>query len=701
MKNLSLKKRIFLSFGVIILLLLVVIFKYHNSLVTTSNTFNSLLDKEFQVLLESDDITSYMLEARRAEKDFLIRKDVKYLKKLNKNVDNVKIHAQTIKTLTKDKTVSAHASLVIKEIDLYKKIFTEVYLAYEVRGLKYNLGLQKKFRKATHDLELEFKKLKNDKLMVTLLMMRRHEKDYLLRGLEKYVNENLKRIETLKSQLKLESITKDTAPEIFKKVEAYRVSFLNLVEEDVIIKEKVSKMRKVVHQIGPLVNLMHEESKEISSKMRKSVEKDVNSAKSFALILTIIILLFSIFISYITSEKISAPIIKATNFAKQVSSGDLTHNLNIHRGDEVGVLADSLNIMNDNLKNIIVNLSKKSQKLMSSSQNLSTTSSTMIVSLENLVGLGNSSGDKSKEISEEVLKINKSIHENDENIQTISEIMKDLNSYTQNVNDNSNELIERVISVTASVDEMNSTISEITNNTAEAASISNKASDQTKKTEERMFKLNQIADSIGEVINIIKDISGQTNLLALNATIEAASAGDAGKGFAVVANEIKNLASQTAEASESITGQILEIQSYVSESSNDIKDISKIMQQLNEINSDIASSLEEQSVTINEISKSMNITNDVTQNNVESINNLSDNLEKTNGKVLVLASNSSTLNQSSSNISNRIDDIDESIKEVISSSGDNLTQSTHLNEEASNLDSLSKDLGVVVDKFVI
>jgi len=463
----------------------------------------------------------------------------------------------------------------------------------------------------------------------------------------------------------------------------------------------MEKFDPFAEKISSLNNkLVSEHNKEVT-KILKLINTDSKRTSKILITLTVLIIFLSFFMILLVNYLISEPLIKITRFSKILESGDLTEELSIQRNDEIGHLSNSLNSMSNNFKLIIKNLSEKSQYLITSSSQLSEIGKDMISNLNNLVKLGENSGNKSKDISEEILIINNSIKENDNNIQALSESMNTLNNYMGNVNDNSNEMIDRIMSVTASVDEMNSTISEITNNTAEAALISNKASEQSKVTETRMLKLDEIAGSIGDVIDIIKDISGQTNLLALNATIEAARAGEAGKGFAVVANEIKNLANQTAKASEKITHQILEIQSYISDSSNDIKDISQIMEQLNGINDGIASALEEQSVTINEISKSMNATNEISQNNLESINNLTSNIQKTNTSILVLADNSSLLNRSSGNISVKINDIEFSIKNVVVNSNDNLVKSKALNDRASNLGVLSQDLNKIIDEFII
>src|SRR5581483_3187990 len=126
--------------------------------------------------------------------------------------------------------------------------------------------------------------------------------------------------------------------------------------------------------------------------------------------------------------------------------------------------------------------------------------------------------------------------------------------------------------------------------------------------EETNGKVQGLADAaqkIGDVVRIISEIASQTNLLALNATIEAARAGEAGKGFAVVASEVKTLATQTAKATDEITGQVQSIQSATSSSAAAIKGIGQTINRVSEISTTIASAVEEQGAATREISRSV------------------------------------------------------------------------------------------------
>ncbi|MCH6256928.1 PAS domain S-box protein [Puniceicoccaceae bacterium K14] len=167
----------------------------------------------------------------------------------------------------------------------------------------------------------------------------------------------------------------------------------------------------------------------------------------------------------------------------------------------------------------------------------------------------------------------------------------------------SEEVSKNVETVATSAEEMSATVIEIANNAGEAAKIASKAVTVANETNETVSQLGESSVEIGKVIKVITSIAQQTNLLALNATIEAARAGEAGKGFAVVANEVKELAKQTATATEDIGQKIDAIQSDTTEAVDAISEISGIINQISDIQTTIASSVEEQSATTSEIAR--------------------------------------------------------------------------------------------------
>ena len=169
----------------------------------------------------------------------------------------------------------------------------------------------------------------------------------------------------------------------------------------------------------------------------------------------------------------------------------------------------------------------------------------------------------------------------------------------------SEEAAANVQTVASAADELSSSIQEISRQVADSTRIASDAVNEVETTTEMVQGLTQAAARIGEVINLITDIAEQTNLLALNATIEAARAGDAGKGFAVVASEVKNLANQTAKATDEISQQIAGIQSATQNSATAISGISSTIGRMNEITSSVAAAVEQQGAATTEIARNV------------------------------------------------------------------------------------------------
>lgn len=196
---------------------------------------------------------------------------------------------------------------------------------------------------------------------------------------------------------------------------------------------------------------------------------------------------------------------------------------------------------------------------------------------------------------------------------------------------NSEEVTTGVQTVATNTEEMVASIKEIARSSSEAAGISKDAMKKANDTNVTINQLGEASVEIGNVIKVISSIAQQTNLLALNATIEAARAGDAGRGFAVVANEVKELAKQTAKATEEITNKIGAIQETSKGAVSAIGGISKVIEQINGISMTIAAAVEEQTATTNEVSRVM-------QESTFAVNGISDIVKSVAGAALEASS---------------------------------------------------------------
>ncbi len=202
--------------------------------------------------------------------------------------------------------------------------------------------------------------------------------------------------------------------------------------------------------------------------------------------------------------------------------------------------------------------------------------------------------------------------------QSMAETAERSNGLTTAAADATEQAASNVRTVASAAEELTASIQEISRQVTQSTDISKAAAEQARKTNGEVEALAQAAQKIGDVVTMIQDIAEQTNLLALNATIEAARAGEAGKGFAVVASEVKQLATQTATATEQIRQQINDIQGATGGAVDSIALITETIEQVNGIASSIASAVEEQSAATEEISRNVQLasasTNEVSNN---------------------------------------------------------------------------------------
>ena len=300
-----------------------------------------------------------------------------------------------------------------------------------------------------------------------------------------------------------------------------------------------------------------------------------HSIQNSILLVTLIAVALVSVLVFFFARTITVPLKRTVAGLRDIAEGegDLTMRLNVQSRDEIGELARWFNTFIMKLQGIIGQIANNTQSIEASASDLSMVASELSA--------------HSQDTSRKADSVALAAEEMTRNLTGVAVAVEQSTSNTS--------------MVASSAEEMTATINEIAHNAQRAHSISVAAVQQAENTSVKMGALGKAAQAIGKVTEAITEISEQTNLLALNATIEAARAGEAGKGFAVVANEIKELAKQTALATQDIKKQIEEVQDTTSETVKEINQISEVINSVNEIVASISTAVGEQSAATQEI----------------------------------------------------------------------------------------------------
>ena len=312
------------------------------------------------------------------------------------------------------------------------------------------------------------------------------------------------------------------------------------------------------------------------------VNSAVSAIRTTVLLVTALAIGLLSVMSLLTARSITAPLRRVVVALAAVARKDLSVDVDVEdRLDsrcEVGQMARALREAIAGMREAISTLSASANALASASEEMSAVSTEL--------------GHAAEETSTQTGRVSATAHQVSQSVQTMS----------------------------AASEEMTASISEIAGQASRAAEVASHAVSTAQQTSEAVAGLNQASAEIGDIVRTITSIAEQTNLLALNATIEAARAGEAGKGFAVVASEVKELAQETARATEVITDKISGIQGMTSQANDAIMQIATVISEINENQTTIAAAVEEQTATTAEITRSVH---DVAGGSEQIANNIS------------------------------------------------------------------------------
>jgi methyl-accepting chemotaxis protein len=312
-----------------------------------------------------------------------------------------------------------------------------------------------------------------------------------------------------------------------------------------------------------------------------------------ALTISGIAILVGIGIGFVVARGITKPVTAMTQAMGILANGDTTVQIPAQgQKDEIGAMADAVQVFKDNMI--------ETERLRAAQEEAKKRAEA-----ERRKALLDLADEFESSVGGVVGAVTSAATELQSTAQTLSATAEETSRQSTAVAAASEQTTQNVQTVAAATEELTSSIREISNQVTESTGIVGGAVTQAEDTNAKVKGLSEAAQKIGEVVTLINEIASQTNLLALNATIEAARAGEAGKGFAVVASEVKNLATQTAKATEEIAGQVKSIQDSTESAAQAIQAITVTINRVNEISTAIASAVEEQGAATQEISRNV------------------------------------------------------------------------------------------------
>ncbi len=314
----------------------------------------------------------------------------------------------------------------------------------------------------------------------------------------------------------------------------------------------------------------------------------------------VVALIIGVILAMLIGSGIAGPISTMTANMKQLAGGDNTVEIaGIGRADEIGDMADAVEVFKQNA------IETESLRKQQEETDKNAAEGQLRRQAERKQEMIDLADDFESKVGSVVGGVASAATEMEASSKSMADVAKETNDRTQAVSTASEQASANVQTVATAAEELSSSITEIGRRVQESTNIAASAVKESEASYETIQGLVASAKQVGEVVSLITDIAEQTNLLALNATIEAARAGEAGKGFAVVASEVKNLANQTAKATEQISEQVTAIQDSTEAAATSVEGIGTTIRKVSDIAAEIASAVEEQSAATQEISRNV------------------------------------------------------------------------------------------------
>ena len=385
------------------------------------------------------------------------------------------------------------------------------------------------------------------------------------------------------------------------------------------------------------------------------VQQDTASFTTFMLTITIVIVVLAaiglLILQIVSGRSITVPLSGMTAAMADLAKGNTDADIpGADRSDEIGAMAAAVQVFKDNA---IKNARMTAQEAEAREQRERRT-----MAMEKLCH------DFDRAVSNVLQTVIGSVNSMQDTARSMSRMAEQTATEASHVSSASGSAASNVNSVAAATEELAGSVTEISRQMARSTEITTQASQQATKTNDQIRGLSEAAQKVGDVVQLITDIANQTNLLALNATIEAARAGDAGKGFAVVASEVKNLATQTARATDEISHQINTIQAETGQAVAAIHAIGGTIGEINQITAAVAAAVEEQGAATQEVARSVEQAASGTREVTTSIDTVTTAASETGAAAAQLLSASEELGRQSSTLKTQVETFLTSVRAI-------------------------------------